>query len=122
MKTPEGRAAEKTRMRVHQWWAHLASQLRRSSELRGLPVLISSGWIRQQFERQQGRCFYTGVPFEIVETKRGIRRPSLDRIYSNIGYTPENTVLCLTAVNYMKNDYQVDEFVLLLLDIVDVNR
>jgi hypothetical protein len=78
---------------------------------------ISQVWIREQFARQQGRCFYTGIPFVIEDVHRGMRRPSLDRVDSTKGYTPKNTVLCLTAVNYMKNDYPLDEFMALLEDI-----
>jgi hypothetical protein len=83
---------------------------------------IGAAWIKAQFARQQGRCFYTGVPFEIVETARGMRRPSIDRIDPTKGYTRENTVLCLVAINYLKNDYAAGDVVELLLDIVDLHR
>ena len=35
---------------------------------------------------------------------------SIDRISSNLGYTEENTVLCCQAINYMKNDYSLEDF------------
>ena len=76
---------------------------------------LTTQWIRDQFARQDGRCFYTGIPFVIEPTKRGMRRPSLDRRDSSKGYVPGNAVLCLTAINYLKNDYPETE-VLALLD------
>jgi hypothetical protein len=51
-----------------------------------------------------------------------MRRPSVDRIDPTKGYTRENSVLCLTAINYLKNDYAVGDVVNLLLDIVDLHR
>jgi hypothetical protein len=118
-KTPEGRAEWMAYRRTALWPYWLRHQCVRSARARGLAFdkRISAAWIREQFERQSGRCFYTGVAFEIVEKKRGIRRPSLDRLDPLVGYTPENVVLCLTAMNYMKNDYGLDEFRALLDEI-----
>ena len=82
-----------------------------------IPVGISTQWIRDQFARQQGRCFYTGIPMVLGGRRKHPRKPSLDRIDSTRAYTPDNCVLCLCAVNFMKNDYTLDEFMALLEDI-----
>lgn len=82
-----------------------------------VPVAISTQWIREQFERQKGRCFYTGIPFQISKTKRWPWKPSLDRVDPTKAYTPDNVVLCLCAVNYMKNDYSLEVFTALLDEI-----
>ena len=57
----------------------------------------------------------------VTDRKRGMRRPSVDRVDSSRPYTTSNVVLCLTAINYMKNDYGLDEFMALLLDIVELS-
>ena len=92
-------------------------QHRRRAKNSAIETRLTARWIREQFDRQQGRCFYTGIPFVIEAKKRGMRRPSLDRRDSNKGYTADNTVLCLTAINYLKNDYREEDVVDLLLDI-----
>lgn len=124
-KTPEGRADRLQRMRVKNWALGLRMQLKqRAKRFRnGHPSTsgpidvapeITTQWIRDQFDRQGGRCFYTGIAFEIRPEKRWMRRPSIDRRDSSKGYTPDNTVLVLCAINYLKNDYaEVDVLALL---------
>ena len=36
---------------------------------------------------------------------------SVERLDSSVGYTKENTVLVCNAVNRMKSDFEVDDFV-----------
>ena len=72
---------------------------------------------RERFMAQRGRCFYTGIRFEVTSELRGMRRPSIDRRDSSKGYTRENVVLCLIAVNYAKNAWPEGEFLRLLDDI-----
>jgi hypothetical protein len=122
LSTKEGREKCLEDRRVRLWWGGLLDQLRtrikkrKSGPLEKSPE-INSQWLKDQFTRQNGRCYYTGIPFEIERVRRGMRRPSLDRLDSNKGYTPDNCVLCLTAINYMKNDYDLDAFYALLGDI-----
>ena len=110
----------RAQVRTSRWWTGLSRQHRKTSRNSGHESEIGAAWIREQYDRQNGRCFYTGVPFVIDATIRGMRRPSLDRVDSSKGYTRENTVLCLTAINYLKNDYPAEDVVRLLLDIVDL--
>ena len=49
-------------------------------------------------------CYYTGYPFKT--TKKNATNDdlmTLDRIDSDVGYTVENTVVCLKSVNAIKN-------------------
>jgi hypothetical protein len=95
-------------VRVTQWASKARKNLKKSAAKRGIgwSLEITSEWIHNQYERQAGRCFYTGVPFEIGAEVRGMRRPSLDRRDSSRGYEPDNVVLCLVAVNYLKNEWK----------------
>lgn len=82
---------------------------------------ITAKWLLRQFDRQGGRCFYTGIPFVLGGPFRSMRGPSLDRLDPKKGYIPSNVVLCLTCINYMKNDYSVRD-VLTLLEDIRTNR
>ena len=42
---------------------------------------------------------------------------SIERINSNVGYTPENTILVCQAINRMKSDFEFDEFYDLCRDV-----
>jgi hypothetical protein len=54
--------------------------------------------IEQQWQKQNGKCFYTGVPMTVAINDA---RFSIDRRDSALGYTPENIVLCC-HINLMK--------------------
>ena len=110
-------------VRITRWASKARINLKKSAGVRGIEwsEVITSRWIHEQFRKQQGRCFYTGVPFEITAAKRGLRRPSLDRIDSGVGSVPGNVVLCLVAVNYAKNDATAEELCAVLQAIADEN-
>lgn len=55
--------------------------------------------------RQDNRCALSGIHF--TED----RKPSLDRIDSNCGYTPNNIQLVLKEVNIMKSNFKQDDFI-----------
>lgn len=63
--------------------------------------------IQDILDEQDYKCFYTGLEFEDVEG----RRPSIDRIDSNKGYTRDNVVITLGVVNLMKRDLKISEFI-----------
>jgi len=47
-----------------------------------------------------------------------IETVSIERIDSNKGYTPENTILVCQAINRMKSDFEFEEFYELCRDVV----
>lgn len=86
------------------------STARVSSRKRGLPCEISLEHLVSLWERQRGKCHYTGVTLSFD----GLGRPesvSLDRVDSTKGYVADNVVLCCNIVNLMKNKMTVDELV-----------
>lgn len=54
--------------------------------------------IQDMLNTQDYKCYYTGLAFEDAEGKR----PSIDRINSNKGYTKDNVVITLGVINLMK--------------------
>lgn len=47
------------------------------------------------------RCHYTGILFDHSNPDF---RPSFDRVDKNKPYSKENVVVCMTAINHLKND------------------
>ena len=112
-------------LRETQWATRLRKNIKKRARAAGFEwsPLMTAAWLHEQWEHQGGRCFYTGIPMrlEIAERKRGMYRPSMDRRDPSRGYTPENVVLCLTAVNYLKNDY-AEGAVMALLEEIRTSR
>lgn len=73
--------------------------------------------IRNQFEKQNGKCFYTGLTMLIAWKTANPYQVSLDRVDSSLGYTVDNIVLCCQAINFAKSDYSKDVFMDFLTDI-----
>lgn len=65
------------------------------------------------WNRANGRCEITGIRFGFYEGSIGGRRPwspSLDRIDSSKGYTPDNCRLVCTCVNLAMSEWPDDVF------------
>jgi DNA-binding transcriptional MerR regulator len=68
-----------------------------------------------KYENQKGLCYYTQIPMTLTSGRHTV---SLDRVVPSLGYTDENTVLCLDVINRMKLDSSVDDFVSLCAEVV----
>jgi hypothetical protein len=66
--------------------------------------------VRQQWEDQEGRCYYSGMKLKMVREKDEKAAGSIDRIDSSLGYTAENCVWVSKTINAMKQDMSADEF------------
>jgi hypothetical protein len=60
------------------------------------------------WDRQEGICVYTGFKMELQPNT--LLSVSVERVDSNVGYIPENTVLCCNVVNRMKSDLDAEIF------------
>jgi hypothetical protein len=84
---------------------------------------ITAAYLIEQWDAQNGTCFYTGQPidFRNVVTSRNhphLQTPSLDRAEPKNGYTIGNVVWCSYAVNRMKSDLGYDEFLQMCSQII----
>lgn len=74
---------------------------------------ISWEEFREQYHKQNGRCFYTDAPmtWELGKGNNGDNktRLSLDRIDPTMGYTSGNVVFCTQRVNLAKSDFTLEE-------------
>jgi hypothetical protein len=74
-----------------------------------IPYTLSPTWILEQMHRQELRCAATGIPLSFCNIPHHPWQPSLDRIHSDKGYTPDNTQVVVLAYNFAKNrwDHEV---------------
>ena len=64
---------------------------------------------------QENICAYSG---RLMTLEAGhLNTVSIERIDSNVGYTPENTILVCQAINRMKSDFEFDDFYELCRDV-----
>jgi hypothetical protein len=86
------------------------SVARSRAKLKNIPFEITTEYMIQQYENQQGKCFYTD---EIMTWGYGNGRLhsalSLDKIIPELGYVPGNSVFCCDIVNMIKRDLSLDE-------------
>ena len=92
--TKHGRAVE-------MWHSH-----RRTAKVRGLEATLTKDWIEGKLN---GLCEATGLEFDLTGG-RGPKSPSLDRMDSSKGYTPENTRMVLWAINLACGDWGQEVF------------
>lgn len=86
----------------------------RGAEARNIEVKISIEYAWQIWEKQDGRCSYTGVklqfPSRNKETRNSQYNASLDRIDSSKGYIEGNVQWVRSEINIMKSVYSDDFF------------
>lgn len=66
----------------------------------------------------KGNCYYCGCEPSKTVTKEGFYGSftynGIDRLNNKVGYVPSNVVSCCHVCNYLKNKYDVDEFLELI--------
>jgi len=86
----------------------LSAGARSRSKKDKLPYDLNIEWLVEQWNKNEGRCLITGIPFDlsrIGNQERNPFGPSIDRIDNNRGYTKDNTRLVGVAVNLAINEW-----------------
>lgn len=91
---------------------------------RGLEFTITKEYVEKLFLDQDKRCALTLRPLHFVRTKNKrnfneFTTASLDRIDNNVGYVEGNVRWLYKKVNYMKQDFEEQEFLQLCKEIAN---
>lgn len=83
--------------------------------------------LKQLWEKQNGRCPYTGWELENPQNtfdkmKRSPRRASVDRIDSNKDYTKDNIEFVSLIAQYAKNTFSKQELIDFCKTVADYNK
>jgi hypothetical protein len=97
------------------WLSDRAREFRyRSVKLHNIESDITTEFLADLWEKQDGKCYYTGepllTPINGDRTRRDWRLASLDRVDPSGGYTTSNVVWACWAANHMKRNLTLDEF------------
>ena len=114
-KSPNRHYKEKRKAMGNDYPYHvLISLFRKNSKKRGIDFALSVDDVKAQYAKQHGRCVYTN---EVIVMPGNFLRifdknvASIDRIDSQLGYTPDNIQLTTKTINMMKQTMSHNEFV-----------
>lgn len=100
----------------------LGSAKSRASK-KGLEVTITKEWVLEKLNL--GICEVSGLFFDMSPSGRKNRNPkspSIDRINSNLGYTPENSRVILLSINDALNQYGLEHFLEMAKAVIDYQK
>ena len=97
----------------------LKYKLGNCSQKKNVLITITHKDLIDQYNLQNGKCFYSGRPLAIEMRTKSLDSLSIDRVDSSKGYTPDNIVLCCSIINIMKLDTPTNEFIKICQDIVN---
>lgn len=81
--------------------ARTSSKQRSSKGREGMLVEIDTQWIRDQWQSNPF-CYWSGLPLPGDDLRGMTYTISLDRLSDHVGYTRDNTILCLAPFNRMR--------------------
>jgi dUTP pyrophosphatase len=90
------------------------------SKHEGMECDIDSQFLKNQWEKQNGLCYYTGIPM-VWSNKKSLHSCSVERLDCTKGYIKTNTVWCCLGINTLKNTKSVKEF-FDFMGLVDLHR
>lgn len=94
----------------------LLGHCRRRAKKRGKDFSLTLEWVDERL--LAGVCEVTGISFAMKGSRHPFM-PSIDRIDSSKGYTPENSRVVLWMINAAKNDLAEDDFLSALRQVAE---
>ena len=109
------------RYRKKNWPLFLLNSAKRNRKTRQeKKVSITKEWIKNQYIKQNKRCYWTNVRFYLTTDDHPLK-PSLDRLIVNGPYSKNNTVLSLKSVNFGRNENSFIDLKIFLKEVVKQN-
>ena len=105
-KNIERHRANDRRRYENDWFRRKATYVKSKCKRQGLEYDLSPEWLEEQFDLQQGRCYWTGVE---MDHSSKLFRPSLDRLAPGGGYTKDNVVLTTYFCNMGRINASIEE-------------
>lgn len=95
---------------IEKFIARSVDVARSRAKQKNIPFEITNEFMLKQYERQDGKCFYTD---QIMTWGYGNGKLSsaisIDKIIPEKGYVPGNCVYCCDIVNRIKSDFSLEE-------------
>lgn len=99
------------------WKRLLLYEAKSSAITRKLEFNLTMEEIDDIYEKQNGKCYWTGLEMNPNVISKFPSKPSLDRINRHKGYTKDNVVLCCLAINIGRNSSDKEVFEQFILDL-----
>jgi len=103
------------------YWIRRINKIKNNTaKKRNLTVNITWRDLDEQWIKQNGKCFYTGIsliPLDDYKKRNRVNELSIDRIDNKFGYVKGNINFVSNFMNTMKNDLSHKEFVKICKDI-----
>lgn len=119
-KASDGRMIKKTEVDKH--FAILERGAKQRAKKSGRDYTLPKSWGAGQYFRQNGCCALSGVHMRKPIDPWDPYGPSIDRIDSELGYTPENCQLVALQINRAKNSISEEEFVRMCERVIKTSR
>ena len=94
---------ERHRLRAVSWSATMVAQSRTNARNKNLEFNLDEEFVKNLWDKQNGRCYWLGIKLHNNGMVRDIFRPSPDRKDSSKGYTKDNVVLSSLGANLTKS-------------------
>jgi len=108
---------EANRLDQYSPFKYHANKARSRSKQKGYITDLTTEYLKEIWDKQNGTCPYTKIQMELSRTsgdediKKTPIKASLDRIDPSIGYVQGNVEFVCYCVNVMKNDFTKDQMV-----------
>jgi hypothetical protein len=108
---------ENNRLDQYSPFKYHANKARSRSKKKGYKTDLTTEYLKEIWDKQNGTCPYTGIKMEISRTsqdediKKTPIKASLDRIDPSIGYIKGNVEFVCYCINVMKNDFTKQEMI-----------
>ena len=96
------------------WAGTLLKAIRSTVKKTARELTITREDIVERYEAQSGRCFYSGMKLNFELKKHSPMYPSVDRVDSTRGYTPDNIVITCWWMNRAKFTYTAEDYISLV--------
>jgi hypothetical protein len=110
-KTRHKKCERKAPTRIDQKLGQLLNGAKRRSVKDNKEFNLTKQFLISLFNKQEGKCFYTGLDLLAYNNSSNDFCVSIDRVDSTKDYTTDNIVLCCWIINRIKTNLSIKDFV-----------